>query len=239
MPRADHRPPDFARIAWAAPLAGGIVGLIGAFAMLVGHILALPPALGGTLAVAGMALATGALHEDGLADVADGFGGGTTREAKLEILRDSRIGAYGALALGLSLFLRITALAAAQRGGVGFAAAALVLAEAAARAAALFPLAWLPPARADGAGASVGRLSLSAVRAAAFTTLALGVMLGVLGLGLWRALSSLVLAGGAAYGVAALARRQIGGQTGDVAGATASVVEIMTLIALLIGGPAS
>ena len=220
-------------------MAGALVGLIGGAALLAAQILALPPFLGGALAVTGMAFATGGLHEDGLADVADGFGGGATREAKLAILKDSRLGAYGALALGLALFLRIGALSSAHRDGVGFAVAALTLASAAARAGALWPLASLPPARSDGAGASVGRLPLSAARAAALTTLALGAILGLGWLGLVRALFALVLAAAAAAGVSALARRQIGGQTGDVAGATALIVEIATLIALLIGDRAS
>ena len=60
-------------------------------------------------AVLALVLTTGALHEDGLADLADGFGGGATREAKLAILRDSRIGSYGAIAIGLSLILRVVA----------------------------------------------------------------------------------------------------------------------------------
>ena len=81
-----------------------------------------------------------------------------TRDAKLAIMRDSRIGAFGAVALVLSLILRVGALAALARGGFGVAAASLILSGAASRAGALVPLALLPPARTDGAGASAGRL---------------------------------------------------------------------------------
>ena len=82
-------------------------------------LLGLPPLLRGGLATAALVAFTGALHEDGLADVADGFGGGATRTRKLEIMRDSRIGAYGAIAIALALILRVGALTAALDGGSG------------------------------------------------------------------------------------------------------------------------
>src|SRR6516165_4237398 len=90
---------DMDRIAWAAPVAGAVVGLIGALVLALTAPLGLPPLLRAGLATAALVAATGALHEDGLADLADGFGGGSTRERKLEIMRESRIGAYGAAAL--------------------------------------------------------------------------------------------------------------------------------------------
>ena len=102
-------PLDIPRIAWAAPVAGAVVGLVGALVLALTALLGLPPLLRAGLATAALVAATGALHEDGLADVADGFGGGATRARKLEIMRDSRIGAYGAIALALSLILRVGA----------------------------------------------------------------------------------------------------------------------------------
>src|ERR1700677_2723291 len=131
LPTRETEPPDWAQIAWSAPFAGAIVGAIGGLALVVANELSLPPFLAATLAIAALALTTGALHEDGLADVADGFGGGSTREAKLAIMRDSRIGAFGAIALVLSLLLRVGALASLQRHSPGFAFAGLVLANAA------------------------------------------------------------------------------------------------------------
>ncbi len=109
----ESAPLDFNRIAWAAPVAGVIVGLIGAGALGLTRLFGLPPLLCAGLATAAMVAATGALPEDGLSDVAGGFGGGSTRERKLEIMRDSRIGAYGAVALALVLILRAAALASA------------------------------------------------------------------------------------------------------------------------------
>ena len=129
---------------------------IGALALGLADRLGLPPLVCAGLAVGALVIVTGALHEDGLADVADGFGGGATRERKLEIMRDSRIGAYGAAALALSLILRVAALSALLDHGLGAAAAGLILAGAASRAAALAPLALLPAARADGLGAGAG-----------------------------------------------------------------------------------
>ena len=92
-------PLDINRVAWAAPVAGAAVGLAGALVLALAAKLGLPALMSAGFATAALVLATGGLHEDGIADVADGFGGGATRADKLEIMRDSRIGAYGALAL--------------------------------------------------------------------------------------------------------------------------------------------
>src|SRR4051794_28358542 len=99
------------RALWAAPVVGGVVGAVGAAVYGLMHILRVPELPAAALAVVASVAATGALHEDGLADVADGFGGGATRERKLEIMRDSRIGTYGVCALMISFMLRIGALA--------------------------------------------------------------------------------------------------------------------------------
>ncbi len=227
---------DLARIAWATPIAGAAIGAIGALALAIAALLRLSPFLGAAFAVATLALVTGALHEDGLADVADGFGGGRTREAKLAIMRDSRIGAFGAVALVLSLILRVGAVAALARVGLGAAAAGLILSGAASRAGALVPLALLPPARPDGAGASAGRLETTYLIAAGLTLACLAFILGLAALGVARAVLACGLAAAAAWAMSALARRQVGGQTGDVAGAAQQAAEIACLCALLIGG---
>jgi adenosylcobinamide-GDP ribazoletransferase len=229
---------ELKRFSWACPIAGALIGAVGAAAFGLAALLGLPPFLRAAFAVATLVLATGALHEDGLADLADGFGGGQTREAKLAIMRDSRIGVYGTLALVLSLMLRVGALAALARGGFAVAAASLILSGAVSRAGALFPLALLPPARADGAGAAAGRLEANDLIAAGFAVVCVAFLAGLVALGVTRALFACVLAAAAAWGVSALARRQIGGQTGDVAGAAQQAAEIACLTALLIGGRA-
>src|SRR3984957_4430354 len=226
---------DIDRIAWAAPVAGVAVGLVGGLALALTTLLGLPVLLRAGLATAALVVATGALHEDGLADVADGFGGGATRARKLEIMRDSRIGAYGALAIALALILRVGALAAALDGGFWRAGSSLVLVAALSRAGALTPLALLPPARADGAGAAAGRLDSSALAAAWGSVLVIAVALGLVALGLAHALFGALMSGAGALCMVALARRAIGGQTGDVAGAAQQCGEIAAWCGLLIG----
>jgi adenosylcobinamide-GDP ribazoletransferase len=228
-------PLDIDRIAWAAPAAGVAVGLFGAFILALAALLGLPPLLRAAFATAALIAATGALHEDGLADVADGFGGGVTRARKLEIMRDSRIGAYGAIAIALALILRVGALAAALDGGFWRAALGLMLVAALSRAAALTPLALLPPARADGAGAAAGRLDASALAAAWTTALVIALALGLVVLGVAHALLAALMSAAGALLMVALARRAIGGQTGDVAGAAQQCSEIAAWCGLLIG----
>jgi adenosylcobinamide-GDP ribazoletransferase len=226
---------DIDRIAWAAPVAGVVVGLIGALVLALTARLGLPLLLRAALATAAIVATTGALHEDGLADVADGFGGGATRARKLEIMRDSCIGAYGAIALALALILRVGALAAALDGGFWRASLSLMVVAALSRAAALTPLALLPPARIDGAGAAAGRLDLNALAAAWGCALVIAVTLGLVALGLAHALLAALMSGAGALAMVAMARRAIGGQTGDVAGAAQQCGEIAAWCGLLIG----
>ena len=228
-----HRSPDFATLPRMLPLAGVILALPAALVLAAGWRVGLGPFLSATLAVAALVCATGALHEDGLADVADGFGGGTTRERRLEIMRDSRIGAYGGTALVLALALRIGALATLlDRLGLP-AATALALAGSLSRVAALLPMALLPPARADGLSAGVGRPGRASLTTAAGTGLALALLAVPLGLPLHGVALMVVLAGLAALFLTRLARKQIGGQTGDVVGACQQAAEIAALVGLV------
>ena len=135
-------------VAAFVPVAGVIIGVGPALVLLAASVLGLPPVLAAPLAIAALVVVTGALHEDALADCADGFGGGATRERKLEIMRDSRIGAFGACALALSIYIRAVALAIVADRSPGDAALVLVAAAALSRAACLWPLAWLPHRRA-------------------------------------------------------------------------------------------
>ncbi len=239
LPAAEGQPFDLNRFAWAAPVAGAIVGFIGTCALGAGRMLALPPLLCAVLATAALIAATGALHEDGLADVADGFGGGADRARKLEIMRDSRIGAYGAIALTLALIFRVGALTSAVSLGYWNAAGALVVVAAVSRAGALVPLARLHPARTDGAGAAAGRLEPQAFAAAWGVALIIAVIFGAAAIGLGRAAAAAIAAAVGAAAMTGLARWQIGGQTGDVAGAAQQWAEIAAWCGLLIGGSAA
>lgn len=229
-------PVPFARCLRWAPLAGLVVGLVGAAALAAAVGLGLPPTVGAVLAVLSTVLVTGGLHEDGLADCADGFGGGSARARKLEIMRDSRIGTYGALTLGLSLMLRVAALAGlAERGGLGLTAAGLLAAAAASRGLGLMPMALLGPARSDGLGHDAGRLPAIVFPTASALAIVLGLALpGWSGNPLPRTALALGLATLAAAGVTELARRQVGGVTGDVAGACQQACEVALLLGLLI-----
>lgn len=233
-PPAADSPFVFSRFAWAAPIAGAVVGLIGALAGEVGALLALTPNLRAIAAIAAMVLATGALHEDGFADCADGFGGGRDKAAKLAIMRDSRLGTYGVCALVLALVAKVSMTTVLLRSGLLTGAAGLVVTAAGGRVAALVPMALLPPARSDGAGAGAGRLPIEALTGASAAYIGLAFVSGLFTFGVIEALFAGLLAGAAGLGVARLAQRQIGGQTGDVAGAAAMVGELAALVGLMI-----
>jgi adenosylcobinamide-GDP ribazoletransferase len=154
-------------------------------------------------------------------------------------MRDSRIGAYGAIAIAIALILRIGALAAALDGGFWRATLSLTLVAALSRAAALTPLALLPPARADGAGAAAGRLDSNALAAAWGSGLVIALALGLVALGLAHVLLAALISGAGAWAMVAMTRRAIGGQTGDVAGAAQQCGEIAAWCGLLIGHTSS
>ncbi|WP_332310765.1 adenosylcobinamide-GDP ribazoletransferase [Methylocystis silviterrae] len=223
---------DFARMAPALPIAGAMIGATGAAALLVGRICHFSALVCALVAVAVLVLATGALHEDGLADVADGFGGGATRESKLAIMRDSRVGTYGALALCFSILLRVAALALLFERSVALAALALVFAGALSRVAGLAPMMWLPPARADGLGATVAAPSREVWARAWFAAAGIGLAPWLAGAGVSQIAVAIVAAFAVAALIANLAKKQIGGYTGDVLGAAQQLAEIAILAAL-------
>ena len=236
VPVASSKPSGdgaIARATWALPVAGLLVGLAGALAYALASKLGLPSAAAALLALATTTFITGALHEDGLADTADGLGGGRTREHKLEIMRDSRIGTFGVCALILSFGLRWSALAAIANPWAVM--LAMCAAQAAARAGVPALMSLVPPARPDGLSASAGSPPGRSV-AIAF---GLGTLVLALALGPGKALVGLVLLSLAGLILARLAIRQIGGQTGDILGAFEQVGEILILLvaaAFLHGG---
>jgi len=235
LPATRSGMPDFRRALRALPLAGAIIGGCGGLVLFLMRVFGVPALPSAVCAVAALVAVTGGLHEDGLADVADGFGGGATRQRKLEIMRDSRLGSYGVIALTLALMLRIFALAALTERGLGSALAALVCSGAASRAAGLAPLLLSAPARADGAGAAMERPSRSALLVASLFVVAASIPLLLTGGRLSQVVAANVGALLAAGLVARLADRQIGGFTGDVLGAAQQAAEIVILLALCSG----
>ena len=215
---------DLARAARLFPVAGALVGLAGGILYIIALWLGLPHLLAATAAIGGTVLLTGALHEDGLADMADGFGGGSDAAAKLAIMKDSRIGTFGVLALALSLLARVAALAALD-AYVG--AGALIAAHALGRAGLPLIMAREPLARETGLAAAAGRPRESD----ALIAIGLGALLGCLALGWLGGLLAILIAAVATFGLARFARRQIGGYTGDVLGAIEQICEIGVLAA--------
>jgi adenosylcobinamide-GDP ribazoletransferase len=208
------------------PVVGFGVGLLGGIAYALAIALDLPPLLAAVIAVAATVAVTGALHEDGLADTVDGFGGGGDRDRKIEIMRDSRIGAYGVIALVLALGARVVALASFEDNAD--AVAALILCQAASRAHIVAVMRRAPLARSDGLAASAGRPT----QATMLWALALGGIIALALAGLDGAVA-LVAGTGAAWAIAWLAQRQIGGVTGDVLGAVQQGSEIAMLFTLV------
>jgi adenosylcobinamide-GDP ribazoletransferase len=209
---------------WAFPAVGAGIGGIAGGVLVIAALLGLGSAPAALVALVAAGLVTGALHEDGLADTADGFGGGRDREQKLAIMRDSRQGSYGVIALILSIGLRAAALTAI--GEPIEMALALVAAHAASRAALPPAMRLMRPARADGLGASAGRPGQTAT----IVALAIGVFVALAALGPARGAIGIVLAGAAVAATAVLAQRQIGGYTGDVLGAFQQIGEIVMLL---------
>src|ERR1700736_3174921 len=155
MPHPDGAmPAGLARAQRAFPLVGTMIGLVVGLVDLLLLAIGIPPLVAATLALGASAALTGALHEDGLADVGDGFGGGRDREKKLAIMRDSRIGTYGVLALLVSSVAKCSAWASLPMLEV---IPALIVAHTLARAAIPVVTANMPFARDDGLGRSAGR----------------------------------------------------------------------------------
>jgi adenosylcobinamide-GDP ribazoletransferase len=226
LPAGDPTRP-FGRSARAYPLVGLLIGALAALAFTIFEGLDLGVWLAAFLTLAVTILLTGALHEDGLADSADGFGGGGDRESKLAILRDSRIGTYGVLALVLSLALRGVALGVL--GELELAAAALVAAHALSRGLLPVLMVFQPLARGDGLAVSAGR----SLGGDAWAALALGAVVAWAALSFWAALLALVLGLLLVFLVGRLAERQIGGYTGDVLGALQQGLEVLVLLVVV------
>ncbi len=217
-----------AHAAWAFPIGGIIVAAIGALVYWLAHRLGLPPLPSAALSVAATMLATGCLHEDGLADAIDGFGGGRSREQKLDIMRDSRTGAYGVCALVLAIILRVSALASLATPAL--VVPALFAAHGAARAVLPAFMVFVPPARSSGLSAAAGQPP----RASAAAAVVLGIVILGLCLGFGLGLAALIALAIAAAVLAWLSLTQINGQTGDVLGAVEQVGEIVVLLVALL-----
>lgn len=234
-----HAAPDFRTVPRALPFAALIIALPAALVLFGAGAAGLGGLLSAALALATLAVTTGALHEDGLADSADGLFGGRTPERRLEIMKDSRLGSYGALAMGLALLLRVFALALIlDRAGPVVATGVFLIAAMISRLSGVHLLALVAPARSNGASAAVGRPSLRTALIGYAVGCAVAIVLDFsLGLPRWGLPLGLALAAANAVLVRRLCVRLIGGQTGDIAGATQQLDEIALYLgfALMLG----
>jgi adenosylcobinamide-GDP ribazoletransferase len=228
LPLPNHRATGAAS-AWAWPVVGAVLGALGA-ALASGALwLGVTPGVTAVLILALGAMLTGGLHEDGLSDTADGLYGGWARERRLEIMKDSRVGSYGVLALVLVTLARWSALTAVlvhgQNGGGHW--EALVVTGALSRAPMALVMALLPNARGSGLSHATGQPS----PATALIALALAVALAVTLTG-WTAIALLFATLAVTLWLAFTALRRIGGQTGDILGATQQLAEVACLTVL-------
>jgi adenosylcobinamide-GDP ribazoletransferase len=215
-----------ARACWAFPIAGLLVGGAGGGVFAAADAAGLSSLVAALLAVAAMVVASGALHEDGLADTVDGLGGGATPERKLEIMRDSRSGVFGVLALIFSVALRAAAIAAIADPVAVM--AALLMASALSRGLLAGMMRALPLASKDGLAAAAGRPGPGVVWSAA----GLGGTVAVALFGPAAGIGALAIGVVGVAVVAGLARWQIGGYNGDTLGAAQQVAEIGVLIVI-------
>lgn len=218
---------DLTRATPFFPVVGCLIGAIvgGAYLGLVELVAPLPAA---AVAVATGALITGAFHHDGLADMADAFGGGWTVEQRLEILKDSRLGTYGTTALVLALITEISTIASMPGRD---ALLALLAAHALSRAIAVSLMGLSPPATAGGLGAEYAQ-AVSKTQITAALIIGIAVAVTTIDLTAWWALAAAAIVAAA---VRQLAINKIGGFSGDVLGA----VQQLTKIAILLTAAAS
>ena len=226
MPARVQSPDRLGRaVGWFPVVGAGIGALVGGAAWL-GAATGLPPLAAAAVGVGAGLLVTGAFHEDGLADAFDGLGAGRDRSRTLEIMRDSRLGAFGAAALVMSLLLQVSALAALVALPAGAAVAATAAAHSSSRSWAALAMA-LPRASPDGLAAGLDYNGRS-------RSLALRFLVGVaIAAALLRSDTWVLAPAGAAGGLVAWwAVRRLGGVTGDILGAVQQTTLVVTLLAL-------
>jgi adenosylcobinamide-GDP ribazoletransferase len=219
----------------AFPIAAALAAVPAVLVLIAGTALDLPVLLTSTLAIATAIAIGGALHEDGLADCADGFFGGFDRERRLEIMKDSRIGAFGAMALILAILVRIIAIAAILQSGLWGAGAALIAAAAAGRTALVWHWIDLPGARTGGIADKAGHPTENASVFALVTGIAIAAVFAVLFRGIAPAILAAALAAAATVAFRSLCAAKIGGHTGDTLGAAAILAELAFLAGLASG----
>jgi len=219
----------------AFPVAGFIIGFIGALVLFATHVLGFSPFAVACFTVMALVILTGALHEDGLSDVADAFWSAGSAKERLTLMKDSRIGVFGALALIFSIGLRVILLAdIISNFGIGAAFAAVIAIEAASRGAMVWMWYALPLAKKDGAAATAGKPDENA---GFFSSIISIVILAILIIPCRGFVSFLIATGFivlCTYAFIRLCRNKIEGSTGDTLGAMQQIATIALLAGLAV-----
>lgn len=226
----DEEEIDLSSCVWAFPLVGVSLGLLAGLVYYFCWIIGLSSLLAALASISALVLFTGGLHEDGLADLADGFGGGRDSEHALTIMRDSTLGTYGTLALILIIGGRVGAVSQIGTTEPGFVISALISAACLSRTCCLLVIAGLPPARSAGLGHSIRNPDTTNLMGAGALCLICIILL--------LDYKSLLLSVGVAVMITILllkqARKKIGGFTGDVIGATILFSELAVLLCICV-----
>lgn len=226
-PVGDFRAALIARSVWCWPLVGLVLAGLALLPAMLVDFLTGNPLVYAIFAIAAMVLLSGAMHEDGIADCADGFGGGMDRDRKLEIMRDSTVGTYAVVMLILTLGLRLVLITAAA--DIGQAGILFLIMAVISRAAMPVVMRILPPARDNGLGKGAGRPGWLPVLVGFAIASAIVLVLGGIG-AMFAVIVGVMIA---ILIVAMVARSQIGGQTGDVLGATQICAELFAGIGFI------
>jgi len=226
-PVGDFRAALIARSVWCWPLVGLVLAGLALLPAMLVDFLTGNPLVYAIFAIAAMVLLSGAMHEDGIADCADGFGGGMDRDRKLEIMRDSTLGTYAVVMLILTLGLRLVLITAAA--DIGQAGILFLIMAVISRAAMPVVMRILPPARDNGLGKGAGRPGWLPVLIGFAIASAVVLVLGGIG-AMFAVIVGVMIA---ILIVAMVARSQIGGQTGDVLGATQICAELFAGIGFI------
>ncbi len=223
------KPPELTKAAWSFPLVGLLIGLL---AGLIGDLfiyLELPIFLSCVIAISISVILTGAFHEDGLADSADGLGAGGSPEKIDKIMHDSRLGTYGAVALILGLLMRLALIPPLIDSGYSL-VSILSIAFATGKLAIMFTRNYFSHSKFAKIGSIVGKISRKQLVSASliwvFPTLYIFPFLGVL---LGTTFTTLVV-----FLLGKKAKKALGGITGDILGATAFLAELTFLMGVLV-----
>ena len=213
---------------WAFPLVGAIIGLCAGTIYIASLYLGFSPTISAWLAVFAQIILTGGLHEDGLADTADGLASGRTIAKKLEIMKDSQIGSYGVLALIIALSLKANTISIfpSNLQTLLF----FMISAACSRACIVVLMRALPPAKSDGLAKSAGRPSRERTLASLLFALCSLLFIGNFLTVIFAILALTVLC----FIIYSIAKNNFGGITGDILGATQQISEVLLLLIFIV-----